>query len=111
MARCLESTEDDVPVNQTLQGATSAVALITDLQLLDYYSHVNILGHELMHVFGVKHDEEIGCRNHPGAMGTYTDTRWVKFSFCSTKNTLWSAYFQNETVSDVTNFYFENDEA
>ncbi|KAJ1497486.1 hypothetical protein HMI54_013603 [Coelomomyces lativittatus] len=105
------SLEDNSEVNKALKGTTGVIVLITDLQVLDYYTHVIFLSHELIHLFGVDHDEAVGCGNHSGAMHEYTEMNWVKFSLCSSKNIKFGAYFQNETVSDVTNFYFENDEA
>ncbi|KAJ1510711.1 hypothetical protein HMI54_001381 [Coelomomyces lativittatus] len=98
------------PVNQ-LMDFTSAVLLMYQDRVIDDYLNVMRLGHEIVHLFGVKHDEEYSkCVNNRGMMMYGTNIpkfEWNKVTSCTLDNVLWDKYFDHVSLPEPSYFNFE----
>ncbi|KAJ1497522.1 hypothetical protein HMI56_005576 [Coelomomyces lativittatus] len=89
----------------------SSVVSISNFQLFDFYHLAFHLGHELMHNFGVVHDEEnVICQTTPGAMTDKGKWEWKKFTFCNAESMQWAKYYTKSTIDELSHFYYEGDE-
>ncbi|KAJ1497869.1 hypothetical protein HMI54_013228 [Coelomomyces lativittatus] len=70
-----------------------------------------IEGHELMHTFGVDHDEKnVHCKGTSGAMRKQSDRDWKKFRPCNVVSMKWAKYYTKSTIDEKSHFYYEGDE-
>ncbi|KAJ1506771.1 hypothetical protein HMI55_001040 [Coelomomyces lativittatus] len=102
----------DIPTSSMkLIHENSAIVLVPHIRVLDYYWNVINIAHEVMHVFGLHHDEnDLSCNSSAGLMSKISYSQWRKFSSCSLLNLRWDKFFQNEILPEFSNFFFEGDQ-